>query len=111
MAETILDQTTAVAAGTCKEYTLTVHGRAVDVFVVHYRGEFFAYRNRCPHTGISLNWQPDQFLDISHQRIQCSTHGALFRIDDGYCEWGPCRGQSLMPLTLAQREGQLILIT
>jgi nitrite reductase/ring-hydroxylating ferredoxin subunit len=110
VAEIILDQTTAVADGSCKEYTLTVNGQAVDVFIVHYRGEFFAYRNLCPHTGISLNWQPDQFLDVPQQHIQCSTHGALFRIEDGYCEWGPCRGQSLTPFTLAQRDGQLILI-
>jgi len=30
--------------------------------------------------------------------IQCATHGALFRIRDGYCVAGPCAGQGLIPL-------------
>jgi len=59
-----------------------------------------AYRNRCPHTGINLDWVPDQFLDFSGSYLQCATHGALFRFHDGFCIRGPCAGQSLQALTL-----------
>ncbi len=82
---------------------------ALDLFVVNRNGEFFAFENRCPHTGVNLNWQPDQFLDIDHQFIQCAMHGALFRIDDGVCLRGPCVGQLLRALPLRVRDGRLWL--
>jgi len=69
--------------------------------------EIVAYVNRCPHTGASLNWQPDRFLDHAGQYIQCSNHAALFRIDDGVCIVGPCVGQSLMPFRLEIRNGSV----
>jgi nitrite reductase/ring-hydroxylating ferredoxin subunit len=105
-----LGPSAAVAAGCCKEYTISLNGEDMNLFVVHHQGQFFAYQNHCPHTGISLNWQADQFLDYSQSRIQCSMHGALFRIDDGYCEWGPCLGQSLQRLTVEEQQGQLLLV-
>jgi nitrite reductase/ring-hydroxylating ferredoxin subunit len=41
--------------------------------------------------------------------IQCALHGALFRIEDGYCLYGPCQGASLHPLPLRQ-EGAVVII-
>jgi nitrite reductase/ring-hydroxylating ferredoxin subunit len=58
----------------------------------------YFYINRCPHRGIPLEWQLDQFLDSSASLIQCATHGALFLIESGECIAGPCAGQSLTPL-------------
>ena len=55
-----------------------------DIFVVHKQGRLFAYRNSCPHTGGPLDWVPDQFLNLDGDLIQCATHDALFRIEDGY---------------------------
>jgi nitrite reductase/ring-hydroxylating ferredoxin subunit len=65
------------------------------LFAVRKDGRVFAYRNRCPHRGIPLEWLPDQFLDHSASLIQCATHGALFLIDSGECVAGPCAGQAL----------------
>lgn len=99
----------ALREGTSKAYTLNINDKILNLFVVHYHGKFYAYENHCPHTGIDLNWQADQFLDITGQRIQCATHGALFRINDGLCEWGPCLGQRLRPLTIDVHNDELIL--
>lgn len=75
------------------------------------RGEsVVAWRNSCPHRGIRLEWQPDQFLDYEKQFIQCATHGALFGIDDGICIAGPCPGEQLEPLTVEIRDGEVWLI-
>jgi nitrite reductase/ring-hydroxylating ferredoxin subunit len=71
------------------------------LFVVRKGDVLAAYRNRCPHTGAPLEWQPHQFLDIDNSFIQCAIHGALFRPDDGYCLRGPCVGQSLEPLEVS----------
>ncbi|KPW13210.1 Rieske region [Pseudomonas syringae pv. aceris] len=65
------------------------------LFAVRRQGAVFVYKNRCPHRGIQLEWQPDQFLDGSASLIQCATHGALFLIENGECVAGPCEGQSL----------------
>ncbi len=55
----------------------------------------FVYRNRCPHRGVPLEWQPDRFLDPSASLIQCARHGALFLIESGECVAGPCEGETL----------------
>lgn len=65
------------------------------LIAIRRKGQLYLYLNRCPHRGIPLEWQPDQFLDFERQYIQCSTHGALFQIDSGRCIQGPCQGQSL----------------
>lgn len=80
-----------------------------DVFVVHHQGQFFAYRNSCPHNGAPLNWVPDQFLDPENHLIQCQNHDALFRIDDGVCVGGPCAGASLQALKV-QVDGDEVLL-
>ena len=46
-------------------------------------------------------------LDKSH--ILCATHGAEFRIEDGFCVLGPCRGQSLEPISVSVRDGDVVL--
>ena len=37
----------------------------IKVMVVRKGEENFCYYNVCPHTGINLDWNPDQFLDIT----------------------------------------------
>ena len=70
------------------------------IFLVNLKNQLYGYINRCPHTGVNLDWMPDQFLDSSGILIQCATHGALFRIEDGLCTFGPCSGDTLTPVTL-----------
>jgi len=70
----------------------------VALFAVRKNHDVFAYVNRCPHLGIALEWQPDQFLDSGGDLIQCAMHGALFNIENGECLSGPCSGQSLQQL-------------
>jgi len=82
-------------------------GTAVLLF---RRGErVIAWHNSCPHRGIRLEWQPNQFLDYEKQFIQCATHGALFGIEDGTCVAGPCPGEQLEALTYTVRDGAVYL--
>ncbi len=80
-----------------------------DVVMVRTNDEVFAYRNRCPHTGAPMEWQPDVFLDCTSRHIQCGLHGALFRIHDGYCIFGPCAGRSLEPVAVCIK-GELVIV-
>lgn len=79
-------------------------------FIVKWRGQLFAYENRCPHIGVELNWQENVFLNFDKTTIQCATHGAQFLFTDGLCVWGPCRGQSLTKLPLEIRSNQVYLV-
>ncbi|MBU2157691.1 MAG: Rieske (2Fe-2S) protein [Gammaproteobacteria bacterium] len=72
------------------------------LLAVRKDGQLYAYRNRCPHRGIPLEWLPDQFLDASTSLIQCATHGALFLIESGECVAGPCAGQSLQEFAIRE---------
>jgi nitrite reductase/ring-hydroxylating ferredoxin subunit len=81
----------------CLAFPLSDEGSA-EGFFIYRQGLLKAYLNRCPHTGTTLNWQSDQFLDYEGEHIQCALHGALFRIDNGACIYGPCRGQGLEPV-------------
>jgi nitrite reductase/ring-hydroxylating ferredoxin subunit len=99
--------------GACREFSLKIKSAGSTtvfrLFLVRKRGQVYAYRNRCPHTGVTLNWQPDQFLDMDGVMIQCATHGALFRISDGYCLQGPCAGQSLEAVAIEIIDDEICL--
>jgi nitrite reductase/ring-hydroxylating ferredoxin subunit len=69
-----------------------------EIFVLRRDGNFYAYENACPHQGTPLNFLPDRFLDRSGKLFHCTTHGAQFRIEDGFCIRGPCEGKSLRPI-------------
>lgn len=84
-----------------------VEGRGI--FAIRHQGRIFVYENRCPHRGVPLEWLPDQFLDYERNFIQCATHGALFKIDDGECIAGPCNGQKLQPVAFTLIDDQLVL--
>lgn len=92
-----------IPASGCKEFALQP-GAEADCFLVYHHGAVRAYRNRCPHTGAPLNWQPGVFLDYRGETIQCDLHGAQFRIEDGACLYGPCRGQGLQSVTVCIRD-------
>jgi nitrite reductase/ring-hydroxylating ferredoxin subunit len=93
----------------CVEFTLSRAGERVPCFVLRQGESLYGYVNSCPHTGVALNWQPGQFLDITGELIQCAMHGALFRIEDGVCLRGPCVGRSLQRLHLC-REGEYLRV-
>ena len=99
----------AIAPGEAQEFSIDAAEGPLELFVVNDNGNFHAYKNQCPHTGVNLNWQPNQFMDIDNRFIQCSTHGALFRIQDGYCVRGPCAGASLASLSLKTEHGNILV--
>ncbi len=84
--------------------------KTLEMFVIRKDNQVYAYVNRCPHTGTNLDWTPDQFLDNSGDLIQCSTHGAKFRIKNGYCVSGPCSDDHLQPINVDICDNQLQLI-
>ena len=83
---------------------------AKHIMIVRQHGEIFVYENSCPHMGVTLEWQPDQFLSSDHQLIQCATHGAQFVINSGECISGPCNGKALKPIEFKIDHGSIYLL-
>ena len=90
-----------------KSFEVKQGRKKIDLFIVHKDGVFNAYINSCPHTGVNLDWQEDQFLDMDNMFIQCSTHDALFEINTGDCIAGPCIGDKLDAVELIIEDGQI----
>jgi nitrite reductase/ring-hydroxylating ferredoxin subunit len=80
-----------------------------ELVVARRDGSIYAYRNQCPHLGIELNFQPDVFMDLDQQYLMCANHGALFRLEDGHCVWGPCAGEDLQAVAVQVTAGEVLL--
>ena len=69
----------------------------------------YGYVNHCPHAGHPLNLKPHQFLTHDGSLILCSSHGALFEKQTGYCVAGPCAGKLLRSIPLKVESGFVML--
>ncbi len=79
------------------------------LFIVKKDNEIYLYWNRCPHLGTPLEWEENRFLDADGALIQCSTHGALFQIEDGHCLAGPCKGKNLQAVPFSIENGMVMV--
>lgn len=95
--------------GASRGFSVLTENGSLDLFLVRRDGLVSAYRNSCPHTGGPLDWVPDQFLNLDGDLIQCATHDALFRIDNGACVAGPCAGESLTAVPVETQDGVIYL--
>lgn len=109
-AETVLSAIEDLADGTARAFAFEGPEGAIDGLLVRRGATVAAYVNRCPHLGTPLDWTPGQFLSTDGSHIVCATHGAQFRIEDGYCFGGPCAGRSLKPVAIEIRNGAVILV-
>lgn len=78
-------------------------------FVVRAGGQPRAYVNRCMHIGVELDWLPGEFFDDSGLYLICAAHGATYEPASGRCVRGPCKGRSLIPITVVERDGEVVL--
>lgn len=93
-----------------KGFEVSLQNETVRIFVVRRAGQVYGYRNVCPHRGTTLDWLPDQFMDPERQYLQCATHDARFRVEDGYCVAGPCVGKRLTAVSVAVQDGNVCLL-
>ena len=99
-----------VEGGPGVRFGLEGEGPHVSGFAIRWHGMLSAFVNRCPHAGTELDWNPGEFFEETGLYLICSTHGALFEPNNGYCVAGPCRGASLQPLEIGERDGGVYLL-
>lgn len=90
-------------------FTIEQKPENIELLLVRKEGQIYAYKNHCPHLGITLNWQENEFLSPDKTHIECTTHGALFNLDNGHCIIGPCTGQNLQSLKIELRDDDIFL--
>ena len=105
----ILCRVDEVPEGGSKGVTLTPGRHYADLVLARRAGAVYVYANRCPHTGAPMEWQPDRFMDFDGEHLICGIHGALFRVEDGYCVRGPCARRSLAALPAEVRDGAVVV--
>ncbi|MBL4759017.1 MAG: Rieske 2Fe-2S domain-containing protein [Rhizobiales bacterium] len=66
-----------------------------DYLVVRFEGEISVFENACPHQGTPLETLAGKFFNRDQTQLLCSTHGAEFEIETGFCTIGPCKGEKL----------------
>ena len=88
-------------------FAVTAGGQDGTGFVVRYDGKPYAYLNRCAHVPIELDWAKGEFFESSGLYLMCSTHGAIYTPETGYCAGGPCKGGRLRPIAVIERAGLL----
>jgi nitrite reductase/ring-hydroxylating ferredoxin subunit len=112
LAGTPLCRLDEIADGEGRGFALGEGAARMDIFVVRSGDEVFGYLNACPHLGTPLDWGGfdggGRFVSADSGNILCATHGAEFRLEDGFCLHGPCAGQRLLAVRLG-REGDGLL--
>ena len=86
-----------------------IGGARTGVMALRRGKTVFVYVNSCPHVGARLDFQSGRFLNLERTHVHCSNHGALFRIEDGYCVRGPCAGKSLQSVEARVRDGEVFI--
>ena len=96
--------------GNSAAFTAEFDGKTNMVLAVRNGEQVSVYLNSCPHTGGPLDIRPGNFLSKDKKHLLCSTHGALFNIEDGYCVFGPCQSSSLESIPVQIKDGQIIIL-
>jgi len=90
-------------------FPLPALGAHVTGFVIRFHDQAYAYVNQCAHVSVELDWNEGDFFTTQQDYIICSTHGAHYRPDNGFCVMGPCKGKSLKPIALIEQNGEIVI--
>lgn len=90
-------------------FSLPERGERATGFVVRMYGNVYGYVNSCAHMPVELDWEAGNFFDLTRTYLICATHGAHYEVSTGYCTMGPCKGKSLQPLDVVERDGNIYL--
>jgi nitrite reductase/ring-hydroxylating ferredoxin subunit len=89
-------------------------GARRKVIVVRKDGRLHGWLDACPHYegGTPMAWRSDAYLNGEGTHLACHSHGALFEIETGRCVLGPCLGQRLTRVELAETDrGEVVIAT
>lgn len=86
-----------------------IDGENEAILLYRDENEIHAWLNICPHAGRRLDYAPGKFL-MQDGDLVCAAHGATFRLDNGECVAGPCRGASLKSVPVQWQDEVVCLL-
>jgi nitrite reductase/ring-hydroxylating ferredoxin subunit len=107
-AQPLCASTDLAERGTALVFDVMLWREPARAFAMRFDGQVVAYLNRCAHVPSEMDWQTGRFLDQDKRWIICAIHGATYEPSTGHCVGGPCRGERLMALDVAERDGQVV---
>ena len=85
-------------------------GRPIEALLLRDEsGVVVAYRNLCQHLPVPLDGGTGELLSDDAMHLVCGTHGASYRLNDGYCFEGPCEGMALQALAVRVDAGEVYI--
>src|SRR3989442_9315416 len=99
----------SVPPGRTATFRLECGGRPVRGVVVNFHGGHHPSLNLCAHDRKPPHPWPHAFFSPDGQALVCSTHGAIFEPDTGFCTAGPCAGDRLTRLPLRVEDASLVV--
>ena len=90
-------------------FSLPALGEFVTGFVIRYQGQPYAYVNQCAHVPVELDWNEGDFFTVQKDYLICSTHGAHYQPDNGFCVMGPCKGKRLKSIQVTEQNHEIII--
>ena len=108
-ARVICDSSALIEGGKGMRFSVLRDGKPIPAFVIRYNGGAHAYLNQCAHIPVELDWIEGEFFESSGLYLICTTHGATYEPDSGHCIMGPCKGQRLTALEVAELDGKVYL--
>lgn len=94
--------------GMTKKFWLKCQGGIIEAILVNYKGNIFAYVNRCCHIPMSMDWVDNRFFTEDKRYLICANHGATYEPATGECVWGPCVGAFLRGVPLDVSRGKIL---
>ena len=92
------------------KFTFLEYGEKQSGFVVFFDAKYYAYRNKCQHLAVELDWDNNEFFEEEEKFIVCATQGAIYEPSSGNCIMGPCAGKKLETIDLEILQDKLIII-
>jgi nitrite reductase/ring-hydroxylating ferredoxin subunit len=83
---------------------------ARGALIARKNGQIRAYVNVCRHVPLSLDLGDGEVASADGRYFLCHHHGARYQVDDGVCIYGPCEGESLIPLASEVVDGELFVL-
>ncbi|MCP5463899.1 MAG: Rieske (2Fe-2S) protein [Deltaproteobacteria bacterium] len=91
-----------------KKFTIEEPRFDREAFVFKKDNTLYAYYNECPHIGLALDFDDNDFFSEDQTKLVCKNHGAEFNPCDGLCTMGPCADTSLKAISVAIEDGVIV---
>jgi nitrite reductase/ring-hydroxylating ferredoxin subunit len=110
MSEQRIASLAELSGGNAIVFTYKQDGIRREGFALLANGKIVCYENLCRHLPVKLDSGSRHFLTKSGCHILCQSHGALYQLETGFCERGPCAGASLIALPYCVKQEIVYLL-